>query len=577
MPNSEFAPRARCTLLAILLLLGAGMTSPRLVTASAIASSAASSAAAPWWNSAVIYEIYPRSFQDSDGDGIGDLKGVTQRLDYLKRLGVDAIWLTPFFPSPNFDFGYDVSDYTDVGPEYGTLADWDELVREADKRGIRILVDFVVNHTSEKHPWFKESRSSRDNPRRDWYVWRDGKNGEPPNHWLSIFGGYTWTLDPTTGQWYYHIFAPQQPDLNWRSPGVRAAMFDVARFWLRRGASGFRLDATPYLYEDPEFPEDPSPQTGAPVWLKPYNAARPETHDVLRELRAVLDGFPGAPVLLGESTTQSIEDLAAIYGKDHDEIQLPMDFMFGGLHALDAAAFKKQVDAAQLQLGGQTPVFFFSSHDHHRQWSSFGDGPHNDRIAKLTAALTLTQRGAVLLYYGEEIGMGDLPAGALENFPLGPKRPRADARDVERAPMQWTGGPGAGFTTGAPWLPIDRGARRRNVAAQQATPGSIYRWYSDLLRLRHEQAAFREGEYVPLDSGNPKVFAFARRTSDGQGALVVLNASGERQTVRITGLTGKWPRFGGTLLTSPGAPAPATPHFKIAPFGSMIAEFQPRR
>ena len=256
------------------------------------ATPAVTAAAAPWWNHAVIYEIYMRSFQDSNGDGVGDLKGVTQRLGYLQKLGVDAIWLTPFFPSPNADFVYDISDYTSIAPEYGTMADWDALVLAAKRHNIRILVDFVVNHSSDQHPWFKESRASRDNPKRDWYVWRDGMaNGQPPTHWPSIFTGHTWAWDETTKQWYYHIFLPQQPDLNWANQGLREAMYDVARFWLQRGASGFRLDATPYLFEDPAFPEDPSPQSGSPSWLKPYNSERPEGHEVMRQLRTVLNGF----------------------------------------------------------------------------------------------------------------------------------------------------------------------------------------------------------------------------------------------------------------------------------------------
>ncbi len=531
-----------------------------------------------WWKHAVIYEIYPRSFQDTNGDGIGDLKGVTKRLDYLKSLGIDAIWLTPFFPSPNADFGYDISDYTNVAPEYGTLANWDELVRQANKRGIRVLVDFVVNHSSVQHPWFEESRSSRTNPKRDWYVWRDGgPDGQPPTHWLSIFGGYSWTLDPVTNQWYYHIFLPQQPDLNWANPDLRNAMFDVARFWLRHGASGFRLDATPYLFEDPNFPDDPHPESGAPVALKPYNSARPENHELLRQLRTVLDGSPGDPVLLGESSTSTIEDLAAVYGKNHDEIQLPMDFLFGNLTTLDASVFKKQVDAAQLQLGGQTPVFFFSSHDHPRQWSTFGDGTHNDQIAKLTAALTLTQRGTILLYYGEEIGMGTMPASELNSFPLGPKRPRADARDGERTPMQWDSAKGAGFTDGASWLPVESGVRRYNVRAEKADANSIYNWYAKLLQLRHDDPIFRNGAYLPLESGNPNVFAFARTIAGTRGALIVLNTSDQEQQITIIGMPSKWPNFDRVLLSSPLATVPTNPSFRVSPYGVLIAGFASTR
>ncbi len=423
-----------------------------------------------WYDRAVIYEIYPRSFQDTDGDGIGDLNGVTSRLDYLKELGVDAIWITPFFPSPNADFGYDVSDYTNVAPEYGTLQDWNRLTAEAKKRGIRVLVDFVVNHTSDQHPWFKESRSSRTNPKRDWYVWKDGGGPkQPPTHWTSIFGGYTWTWDAPTRQWYYHMFLPEQPDVNWRNPELKKAMFDVVRFWLDHGASGFRLDATPYLIEDPAFPDDPHPPPlGGPASLMPYNSGRPENHQVLKEMRQVLNKYPGDPVLLGESSTKTIQDLAAVYGNNGDEIHLPMDFLFGNLKQLNAAVFKREVDAAETQLGGHTPVFFFSNHDHPRQWSTFGDGTHNDQIAKLTAALTLTQRGCVLLYYGEELGMATMSTGELSHVPVTPKRPRPDKRDGARTPMQWDTNVNAGFSKGSPWLPVEPAFKRYNLVVGES-------------------------------------------------------------------------------------------------------------
>ena len=522
-----------------------------------------------WYDNAVIYEIYPRSFQDSNGDGIGDLNGITQRLDYLKNLGIDAIWITPFFPSPNADFGYDISDYESVAPEYGTMQDWDRLVAEARKRNIRVLVDFVLNHTSDQNPWFKESRSSLTNPKRDWYIWRSGGGPtQPPTHWTSIFGGYTWTWDAKTEQWYYHIFLPQQPDVNWANPGLRKAMFDVVRFWLDHGASGFRLDATPYLFEDPDFPDDPHPPVkGGPAALMPYNSGRPENHQVLREMRKILDGYPGNPVLLGESSTATIQDLAKVYGEHHDEIELPMDFLFGNLHKLDASEFKKQVDAAELELDGQPPVLFFSSHDHPRQWSVFGDGIHNDQIAKLTSALTLTERGCILLYYGEEIGMGTMSQSRLKDFPLGPKRPVADDRDGERTPMQWNTGMNAGFTSGSPWLPVESDFENYNVATEETKPDSIYSWYAKLLKLRHENPAFRDGSYLPLESGNPNVFAFARKAGNNLG-LVILNTSAAEQAVTITGMKGEWAAF--QLIQSSPSPSPLGQKLTIAPYGVLI-------
>lgn len=528
-----------------------------------------------WWQHAVIYEIYIRSFQDSNGDGIGDLKGISQRLDYLKGLGIDAIWITPFYPSPNADFGYDVADYTNVSKDYGTLADWDNLVREANKRGIRILVDFVLNHSSNQHPWFQESRKSKDNPKRDWYVWRDGgPNGTPPNNWRSIFGGSTWTLDPATNQWYYHIFLAQQPDLNWRNPEVRKAMFDVARFWLERGAAGFRLDATATMFEDDSYPNDPNIDGGPPVHLKPYNSSLPEVNSTLKELRNLLASYPGDRVILAESVTADLKNLVAAYGKNHDEIQLPMNFLIGDMHELNASAFKKQYDDANLKLGtGNTPVFFFSSHDHTRQWTGFGDGKHNDQIAKLTAALNLTQPGTTLMYYGEEIGMGDMSAADLAAAPLGPNRPRADDRDKVRSPMHWRPTANAGFTTGTPWLPVQSVTEKYNLIDQRKDPQSIFKWYLALNKLRKSDAVFTQGRYLALETNDDKVFAFARVTDKGEGAVVVLNCSADSRDVHLTGLPDK-AQFGELILQSPVHKPMSSTSLSMAPYGVVINRFK---
>ncbi len=545
---------SRCATSALAIALAAAPAAARpapAATAPAVTSATpAKAAAAPWWQHAVIYEIYPRSFQDTNGDGVGDLNGITQRLDYLKSLGVDAIWITPFFKSPNADFGYDVSDYTAIDPQYGTMADWDRLVAEAKKRGIRVLVDLVVNHSSAEHAWFKESRSSRTNPKADWYVWRDGTPDTPPTNWKSIFGGSAWTWDPTRKQWYYHIFLPQQPDLNWANPGLRKAMFDVVRFWLDHGAAGFRLDATPYLFEDPSWPQDPNPEGGDPVWLKPYNSQLPGTNQVLREMRKIVDGYPGDPILLGESSTRNIDQLRAVYGKNKDEIHLPMNFLVGNIDTLDAATFKRRYDEAATKLDGLTPVEFFSNHDQSRQWSEFGDGTHNDQIAKMAAALTLLNPGTALLYYGEEIGMGDMDKATLAKAPLGPNRPQADARDRARTPMQWSAGPQAGFTTGTPWLPVDAGHAVRNVAAEDAAKGSLLNWYRSMVALRKTDPAFRTGRYIPLESGDPAIFAFARQNPDGSGAIVLANTRAAPAQARPTGWSGPAPTFGAAQCAS---------------------------
>lgn len=540
-------------------LAGGALLAPAVpAQADAVYAAAPKLADKDWWTRAVIYEIYIRSFQDSNGDGIGDLNGITSRLDYLKRLGVDAIWITPFYPSPNKDFGYDVADYKAVSPEYGTMADFDRLVAAADRRGIRVLVDFVVNHTSDQHPWFQESRKSQTSPKRDWYIWRDGKvdvyGAEgPPNNWRSIFGGPAWTRDNATNQWYYHIFLPQQPDLNWRNPDVRKAMYDVMRFWLDHKVAGFRLDATPYLEEDTRFADDPDVEHGRSVGLKPYNSDQPGTHEILREMRKVVDARHA--ILLGESATATIGDLARVYGAKGDEINLPMNFLYGDLKKLDPAVLRQQIADAHDKLNGHPPVMFFSSHDHTRQWTQFGDGVHNDRIAKLTAAMTLAQPGVALIYYGEELGM---PESAPETFaasPIGPLRPRADSRDGARTPMPWTSGPYGGFSTVQPWLAVDGAKASYNVQTEEHQPGSILNWYRALLALRREDPHFRDGRLQMVEAGHPAIIAFARVGRNGGASLVLLNASDQDQTID---LAKAWPGAGGyrLRLASQAAMAP---------------------
>lgn len=531
---------------------------------------------AAWWQDTVIYQVYLRSFQDRTGDGIGDLPGLTHRLDELQALGVQAVWITPFFPSPNADFGYDVSDYCDVAPEYGTLADWDELVRQARARGIRLLVDFVLNHTSDQHPWFIEACSSPQHPRRDWYVWREGRpDGSPPTNWRSVFGGPAWTREPRSGQWYYHAFLPQQPDLNWHHPGVRAAMAEVARFWLRRGASGFRLDATAFLFEDLDWPDDPDPDR-EPAWpLQAFNSNRPENHGVLRDLRAVLAEFDAEfgdeRVLLGESCTDTLAELRAAYGEQGDEIHLAMNFLYARHWQRDAPFFQRLIDETQALLHDRTPVSFFSNHDHWRQWSAFGDGVHNDAIARLTAAMTLLQRGTALVYYGEEVGMADLPEDELAAAPLGPRRLRADPRDRARTPMQWDASPQAGFSAGEPWLPLPRARGGHDVAAQRADPHSLWHWYRALIALKRDDSALHAGAHWPLHTDHDTVLAFGRRAADGTLALVLLNWSEQACTVRVQGLPAGTGDAAEVLLASPPITGPQRlPQVSLAPYGALV-------
>jgi alpha-glucosidase len=490
----------------------------------------------PWWQSAVFYELYPRSFADSNDDGIGDLNGITSKLDYLKDLGVDAIWITPCFPSPQVDFGYDISDYENIDPMYGSLQDFDRLLAEANKRGMRILLDFVANHTSDQHKWFQDSKSSRTSAHRDWYIWRDGKGpGQPPNNWVSTFGLSAWTFDPTTKQYYYHYFYPEQPDLNWRNPAVEAAMFDATRFWYKRGVAGFRLDAVDSLFEDPKLTDNPfaagTDTFGRPNMDEKYNQKLPEVHDVLRGLRKVADEYNA--VLIGETYTSSIDELKHYYGDHSSELQLPMDMMFATVDKLSPADFRKQI--ASVDSSGGWPVFLIGNHDMPRSYNRYGDGSHDDAIAKVMATLYLTLRGSPILYYGEEIGMRNNDPKSKEDVrdPEGKVGwPTEKGRDGERTPMQWAADINGGFSKAKPWLPVPPTASTHNVATESADPASILNFYKRLLDLRHHEKVLLEGEYIPLDENNPNVLSFLRRFKN-EAVLVVLNMSATPQKVRL--------------------------------------------
>jgi alpha-glucosidase len=527
-----------------------------------------------WWRHAVFYEIYPRSFMDSNGDGIGDLNGIASKLDYLKSLGVDAIWITPCYPSPQVDFGYDVSDYENIDPMYGTLADFDRLHAEAQKRGIRIIMDFVINHTSDQHAWFVDSRSSRTSAKRDWYIWRDGKApGVPPNNWVSIFGGPAWTLDAKTGQYFYHYFYPQQPDLNWRNPAVHAAMFDVTRWWYKRGVAGFRLDAVSTLFEDPGLKDNPAlpglNKLGDPKQEEIYNTKLPEVHDVLRDLRKVADEHDA--VLIGETWTKDVSELKQYYGEHNDELQMPMDFMFTMVNKLSATEFRRQI--AAVESSGGWPVFVISNHDIERSYVRYGDGQNNPAIAKLMAALYLTLRGTAIMYYGEEIGMTNTDPVRVEDVkdPIGRVGwPLEKGRDGERTPMQWDDSPNAGFTRGTPWLPVPASSSTVNVASEMKDPESILQTYRRLLALRHENRALLDGDYVALNESDTNVLSYLRRYKN-EAVIVVLNMSGQAQQVSFDlaaqGLSAK---TASTLLSTSGAKAGTLSGLSLEPFSVYI-------
>jgi len=489
-----------------------------------------------WWQHAVFYEIYPRSFADSNNDGVGDLKGIASKLDYLKDLGVDAIWISPCFPSPQVDFGYDVSDYEDIDPMYGTLADFDTLASEAKKRGIHIILDFVVNHSSDQHKWFLDSKSSRTAEHRDWYIWRDGKGpNQPPNNWNSTFGGSAWKFDPTTNQYYYHYFYAEQPDLNWRNAAVKDAMFDVTRWWYKRGVSGFRLDAVDTLFEDPNLKDNPvlpgKNAFGDPIEQEIYNKKLPEVHDALRGLRKVAD--ENNAVLIGETWTSNIDELNKYYGEGNNELQLPMDFLFTMVNKLSPAEFRKQIAAVNGASGW--PTYVISNHDIVRSYDRYGDGQHNDEIAKLMAGLYLTLRGTPIMYYGEEIGMKTTPPTRKEDVkdPIGRTGwPKEKGRDGQRTPMQWDEAANAGFSQATPWLPVPPTYKDHNVADETKDQNSVLAFYKKLLKLRHANKALLDGSYVPLNENDPNVLSYLRAYND-QVVLVALNMSGAEQKVNF--------------------------------------------
>jgi alpha-glucosidase len=497
-----------------------------------------------WWRHAVFYEIYPRSFKDSNGDGVGDLNGITSKLDYLAGLGVDAIWITPFYPSPQVDFGYDVSDYESVDPQFGTLADFDRLVREAHQRKIRVIIDFVLNHTSDQHPFFKESRSSRTNPKRDWYIWHDPKpDGGRPNNWSSSFGPVAWTLDPKTNQFYYHYFYREQPELNWRNPEVERRMFETVRFWLRRGTDGFRLDAVNYLFEDPELRDNPLLSELRPGSTteyqqeKKYNRDLPDIQPVMQRLRAFNDRINQESVLIGEAYVPQWEELMRYYGPSDNGVHLPFNFflvMGKSRTNLDAALFREVIGQSEQALKGRWTTYVLSNHDIPRHYDRYGDGKNNDRIAKLTATMLLTLRGSPFLYYGEEIGMVTTEPKTIEEVkdPVGKRYwPANKGRDGERTPMQWDAGPQSGFTSGTSWLKVPPSATERNVARQEKDADSILNFYRRLIQLRRQSPALLDGDYTSIGT-DPHVFAYRRR-SPSQTMIVALNMSGESRRMAL--------------------------------------------
>ncbi len=494
-----------------------------------------------WWQRAVIYQVYPRSFQDSDGDGIGDLRGIASRLDHLHDLGIDTVWLSPIYPSPMADFGYDVADYTGIDPMFGTLADFDALVAALHGRGMRLVLDYVPNHSSDRHPWFLESRSSRTDPKRDWYVWRDpAPDGGPPNNWLSHFGGIAWEWDASTGQYYLHSFLKEQPDLNWRNPAVKRAMFDALRFWLDRGVDGFRVDVMWCMVKDALFRDNPPNPDWRPGMstrdrlIPVYDADRPETMALVAEMRALLDGY-GDRLLIGEIYLP-VERLVAYYGPEgKGGAQMPYNFTLikARWAAESVAEIIRRYEAALPQPappGVAWPNWVLSNHDQSRIGTRIG--PAQARVA---AMLLLTLRGTPTIYYGEEIGMLDVPIPpALVQDPAEKRQPGiGQGRDPERTPMVWDASAEGGFTRGKPWLPLGADHGRVNVAVEAEDPQSMLALYRALLALRRREPALGGGavEEVRADGG---VLCFVRREG-ASGVAVALNMTGAPAETAATG------------------------------------------
>jgi alpha-glucosidase len=567
-----------------------------------------------WWQTAVFYQIYPRSFADGNGDGIGDFKGITEKLDYLASLGVDALWLSPHFPSPNWDCGYDISDYRNVAPEYGTLDDFKTFLQEAHKRNMRVILDLVLNHTSDEHPWFIESKSSRDNPKADWYVWVD----TPPNNWQSCFDGEAWTYAPERDQYYYHYFMKQQPDLNWHNPQVKNAMWDAIRFWLDLGVDGYRLDAIGTIFEDPNFTPHDVPmklaelrhfsdtaKTPAEIKLKEKywhdmfknQWGQPAVHDLMQELRAILDEYDGDRMLVGE------DDNIDYMGNGKDELHLVFNFPLMRVKRITPEHVRKnqkerlkQLDKLSAEKGW--PCNTLGNHDTSRIHTIFGDRIHDAELARLNAALVLTLKGTPFLYNGEEIGMTDTMLtdisqvkdtmgswyyhAIVTDMGIHPEeamlRTAEMTRDKNRTPMQWSNSPNAGFSPQQvnTWLPVNPNYKDGiNVHDQEKSPNSLLTYYKHLLRVRRESSALKGGEYIPLQTTAKDYFAFLRQ-SDEQTVLVVLNYSDQPLELDLTRVK-QLRKSNLRMLLSSAERRTETcpPKFKVTAFEVFIAEVQP--
>ncbi len=497
-----------------------------------------------WWQYGIIYQIYPRSFKDSNGDGIGDLQGIISQLDYLTWLGVHALWLSPFYPSPMADFGYDITDYCNVDPIFGDLETCDALIQQAHQRNLKLIIDFVPNHTSDQHPWFLTSRSSRQNPRRDWYIWANPEpDGSPPNNWLSVMGGSAWEWDNSTAQYYLHTFIKQQPDLNWRNPEVKAAMFDVIRFWLNRGIDGFRVDAAHFILKDPDLRNNPPNLSSQQYLHKPmgdydsqlhlYDNGHTDVHTIYRELRGILDHYSTTQprFLIGEVHIFDHQVWTSYYGTQLDELHMP--FNFDLVRATwNARTIRRSVEALETHLPpGAWPNYVLGNHDEPRIINRTGPA-----LARLAMLLLLTLRGTPTLYYGDELGMhdGDIPPERVRD-PMEKNKPGLGlGRDPQRTPMQWDSSPNAGFCppTIEPWLPLPADYQKVNVALGRQDPHSLLNLTRRLIELRRSTPALSIGSYHAIDTVPDNCFVYLRQLGN-QHYLIALNFSDQEQIVKL--------------------------------------------
>jgi oligo-1,6-glucosidase len=506
-----------------------------------------------WWKESVVYQIYPRSFKDSNGDGIGDLNGITSRLDYIRDLGVDVIWLSPHYDSPNVDNGYDIRDYRKVMADFGTMADFDALLQGVKQRQMRMIIDLVVNHTSDEHAWFVESRKSVDNPYRDYYLWHPGKEGKEPNNWVSFFSGSAWKKDVATGEFYLHLFAEKQPDLNWENEKVRSEVYDLMKFWLDKGIDGFRMDVIPFISKDPNFPEYPKETLKGPEFVY---ASGPNLHRHLQEMsREVLSKYDVMTV--GEAFGVMLEQTSLFVDERRKELDMIFHFDVVRLDrdgwrwkpwtlpALKAiyTRFDQGLDSHNWT------TVFLSNHDNPRPVSHFGDDSPANRLAsaKLLATMLLTLKGTPFIYQGDELGMTNYPFTKIEEFDdievknawnaevltkqvkagVFIEHMRKTSRDHSRTPMQWDDSPNAGFTTATkPWLAVNPNYKELNAKAALADPDSVYHYFQALLKLRKKTAALIYGDYADLDPSHPSIFAYTR-TLGSEKNLIVLNFSAD--------------------------------------------------